>query len=638
MKFKNKEGFTLIELLTVIAVLGILVLLAAPKFIGYTEQARMAHIKNDIKAHESQASAKLTENPEEYLEWLVLDDTEVEGMNLSGKVYDKRGSVRSDLMGTNHVIRFKEVNTKLKGTFIWMAHYDEVVYYEDIVDGKIPTPSIPTDESKFEWVESSWNGYNAVGEPNKGFYKYVGTGEEVVVIPDVIKGTPMTSYFNMFYETGSYVKKVVSANPNVTDMNFMFSETKSKSLDLRELNTSNVTNMNNMFSLNEISKINIKGWNTSNVVNMQSMFTWSKIGEIVGIGDLNTSSVQNMMWMFSNSEILTLKDLSNWDTSNVTDMGSIFNYFVGGDLNLNGWDTSNVEKTLWMFNQSKFNSLDVGNMNFSKVENLNELFKYSVIGTLNVSGWETSNVKILNQTFYGMKVENLKGIKDLDTSSVTEFYGVFSYSKLNDLDLSSWKPSSADKIIYLFNGAEIPNVNLSGWKFGSDASISHSFDNAKINEVNLTGWEFSNNTKLNQIFAFSKVDAFVGISDWNTSNVVDMNGLFNNAQTKDIDLRKWDTSNVKDMSYMFYGLDSSLLNDSLLQFNTSNVESMYSMFGSSKGTLLDLRNFDTSNVVDTDRMFADSEVKEVYVRSQDDTNKLSNSSYNPEGLIFTIKQ
>ena len=59
----NKKGFTLIELLTVIAILGILVLLAAPKFLGYTEQAKLAQIKNDVAAHEKQVSLELLEDP-----------------------------------------------------------------------------------------------------------------------------------------------------------------------------------------------------------------------------------------------------------------------------------------------------------------------------------------------------------------------------------------------------------------------------------------------------------------------------------------------------------------------------------------------------------------------------------------------
>lgn len=46
---RNKKGFTLIELLTVIAILGILVLLAAPKFLGYTAQANVSAMKADAK-------------------------------------------------------------------------------------------------------------------------------------------------------------------------------------------------------------------------------------------------------------------------------------------------------------------------------------------------------------------------------------------------------------------------------------------------------------------------------------------------------------------------------------------------------------------------------------------------------------
>ena len=54
-KLRNKKGFTLIELLVVVAIIGILVLLALPRFIGYTKDADVATMKADIRVLESAA-------------------------------------------------------------------------------------------------------------------------------------------------------------------------------------------------------------------------------------------------------------------------------------------------------------------------------------------------------------------------------------------------------------------------------------------------------------------------------------------------------------------------------------------------------------------------------------------------------
>ena len=39
MKLKNNKAFTIIELIVVISILGVLVLLAGPKLLGYVEKA-----------------------------------------------------------------------------------------------------------------------------------------------------------------------------------------------------------------------------------------------------------------------------------------------------------------------------------------------------------------------------------------------------------------------------------------------------------------------------------------------------------------------------------------------------------------------------------------------------------------------
>lgn len=56
---RNKRGFTLIELIVVIVILGILVLLAMPKFMGYVEKARLANIQHDIKVAENKVEEYL---------------------------------------------------------------------------------------------------------------------------------------------------------------------------------------------------------------------------------------------------------------------------------------------------------------------------------------------------------------------------------------------------------------------------------------------------------------------------------------------------------------------------------------------------------------------------------------------------
>lgn len=67
---KNKKGFTLIELIVVIAILGILVLLAAPRFLGYTKDAHKATMQADAKVL---ANAALVYNIENEGEWPVAD-------------------------------------------------------------------------------------------------------------------------------------------------------------------------------------------------------------------------------------------------------------------------------------------------------------------------------------------------------------------------------------------------------------------------------------------------------------------------------------------------------------------------------------------------------------------------------------
>jgi len=80
------------------------------------------------------------------------------------------------------------------------------------------------------------------------------------------------------------------------------------------------------------------------------------------------------------------------------------------------------------------------------------------------------------------------------------------------------------------------------------------------------------------------------ISKWNTSKVIDMKNMFNDASEFNQDISKWDTSNVKDMSTMFQGAKS--FNQDISNWNTSNVNNIFGMFQGAKSFNQDISKWD----------------------------------------------
>lgn len=140
---RNKRGFTLIELIVVMAIIGILVMLAMPKFMGYTEKAKLTNIQNDIKVAENKVEELLVKEDKEFAKWGKVDKSKLEEAKDEWKLYGRGGLVTVDNprekdieAGEYKIIDTKfvkvEVRSKLKGTFY--ANSDGRVYYEDVKD------------------------------------------------------------------------------------------------------------------------------------------------------------------------------------------------------------------------------------------------------------------------------------------------------------------------------------------------------------------------------------------------------------------------------------------------------------------------------------------------------------------------
>ena len=110
--------------------------------------------------------------------------------------------------------------------------------------------------------------------------RWVYRGSELEIeIPHIIQGEEVTSYSYMFYGSGSYlatpVTRVDSNNKRVTNMSYMFRESKATALDLSSFDTSNVTSMSYMFHASKATTLDLSSFDTSNVTDMSSMFRYS---------------------------------------------------------------------------------------------------------------------------------------------------------------------------------------------------------------------------------------------------------------------------------------------------------------------------------------------------------------------------
>lgn len=140
MNVRRKKAFTIIELIVVIAVIGILVLLAMPKLLNYVEKSKVTVIRHDIKVAENKMSEMLMHGDKEFInenkesDWFLTDKTEEDFKTLvdERKLYNVRGLVEDYIKWEEYKIIPQsmrlEIGTNLTGEFY--ANAGGKVYYE----------------------------------------------------------------------------------------------------------------------------------------------------------------------------------------------------------------------------------------------------------------------------------------------------------------------------------------------------------------------------------------------------------------------------------------------------------------------------------------------------------------------------
>ncbi|MDB2634882.1 BspA family leucine-rich repeat surface protein, partial [Porticoccaceae bacterium] len=94
------------------------------------------------------------------------------------------------------------------------------------------------------------------------------------------------------------------------------------------------------------------------------------------------------------------------------------------------------------------------------------------------------------------------------------------------------------------------------------------------------------------------------ISNWDTSQVTSMRGMFYRAIAFNQDIGGWDTREVTDMAYMFH--TATAFNQDISNWDTSKVTNMAYMFNGATAFNQDIGDWDTGQVANMVGMFADA--------------------------------
>ncbi len=141
-------------------------------------------------------------------------------------------------------------------------------------------------------------------------------------------------------------------------------------------------------------------------------------------------------------------------------------------------------------------------------------------------------------------------------------------------------------------------INL--WDTSNVVNMSGMFSGDEYFNQPLNKWDTSNVLYMNDMFSQAK-SFNQPLNSWNTSNVRYMSNMFNEAYSFNQPLDNWDTSKVENMDFMF--IDAGLFNQPLNSWNTSNLISVWYMFSGAKSFNQPLDKWDTSKITNMDAMF-----------------------------------
>ena len=452
----------------------------------------------------------------------------------------------------------------------------------------------------------------------------------------------------------------------VTDMSYAFMGCNISSHNLSHWDVSNVTNMSNMF-MSAAVPLGIGSWNVGNVTNMANMFS-SAYPINPHLSDWNVGKVTNFEYMFSDTDE-EIDELSSWDVSSGIEFTSMFESASNFNQDLSNWNVSNATNMAHIFSNSGLSTL-----NYDKILNswANQLINNNVqLGASGINFCQSKHAKeVLENTYNWIisdggqvceatdyfiitcRTDNPGTSGDTEitiptNSSYTYYYdvdwdndGVFDEFGLTTEVTHNYGTSGTYTIgirgnypapYFNESGDYLKLISIDQWGSVLWESMNSAFEgcsNATLNATDIP--DLSQVSTIKWMFE-SFGDFNVDISNWDVSNVTNMEGLFARGSFNG-NISDWDVSNVTDFSQLFQ--ENEVFNQDLSSWNTSKADDMNSMFSKATAFNQDLSSWDVSQVLDMMQMFQGATSFDQNLGDWDITN-IYHSAYMYDMLVDT---
>lgn len=147
--------------------------------------------------------------------------------------------------------------------------------------------------------------------------------------------------------------------------------------------------------------------------------------------------------------------------------------------------------------------------------------------------------------------------------------------------------------MFLYCPSLIGNPSFSNWNTSTITNMSGMFNGAKLFNQNIGTWNTAKVT--NFAFMFTNASAFnQNISTWNTASGTNFSAMFSDAKAFNQPLNTWNTSNATNFRYVFSGATS--FNQPLNNWNTGKVTDFEHMFENAVAFNQPIGNWNVSNV------------------------------------------